>query len=234
MSSVEVYVVVEGRTEQTFVRDVLAPALSHQSLYLHPVLIGKPGHKGGDIRFERARNDIGHFLQQRPDTYVSTMFDYSHIDPDWPGRADVHRRTQSGATQTARQKAAILETATLQAVEKSYPGLNAERRFIPYIEMHEFEALLFSDARILAEKADIAVSAVNLILNKHAEPEEINDDPLQTPSKQILALNNSYRKVAMGKTIAETIGIPTLRKKCSHFDEWLAKLEGLTIGRGTK
>jgi hypothetical protein len=234
MSSVEVYVVVEGRTEQTFIRDVLAPAASSQGIYLYPALIGKPGHKGGDVRFDRAKDDIGHFLQQRTDTYVSTMFDYSGIGGDWPGRAEIHRRIRSGRNLTAAQKADILEAAMQQAIEESYPQSNAMQRFIPYMAMHEFEALLFSDAHILAEKADIDVSAVDRILGKHGEPEEINDKPLQAPCKQIMALNDNYRKVAMGKAIAEAIGIPTLREKCSHFNEWLLRLERLAIERGTE
>ncbi|MBM4027097.1 MAG: DUF4276 family protein [Planctomycetes bacterium] len=162
------------------------------------------------------------------------MFDYFRIDADWPGRAEVRRRVKSGAALTARQKADILETAMQRALEEAYPLSNAERRFIPYIEMHEFEALLFSDARILAEKTDIDISAIHRILDEHGEPEEINDDPQQAPSKQIMALNNSYRKVTMGKAIAEAIGIPTLREKCSHFNEWLIRLERLAVGRDTE
>jgi len=227
MSSMDVYVVVEGQTEQTFVRDVLGPATSHQGVYLYPALIGKPGHKGGDIRFDRAKNDIGNFLRQRQETYVSTMFDYFRIGGDWPGRPEIDRLIKSGGALTAGQKANILETATQQAIEELYPQSNARQRFIPYIEMHEFEALLFSDARVLAEKADIDISAINRILDEHGEPEEINDDPLQAPSKQIMALNNSYRKVAMGKAITETIGIANLRQKCSHFNAWLDELERL-------
>lgn len=234
MSKMEVYLVVEGQTEQTFVREVLAPAMSYQGVYLYPALIGKPGHKGGDIRFDRAAIDIGHFLQQRPSTYVSTMFDYFRIAADWPGRAEIGRRIKSGAALTARQKAEILETAMQQVIEESCPRSNARRRFVPYIEMHEFEALLFSDARILAEMTDIDISALNRILDEHGEPEEINDNPLQAPSKQIMALNNRYRKVAMGKAIAETIGIATLREKCSHFNEWLIKLEELATGCDTE
>ena len=57
MSKVDIYIVVEGQTEQTFVRDVLAPHMAHKGIYLHPALIGKPGHKGGDIRFDRRKSD---------------------------------------------------------------------------------------------------------------------------------------------------------------------------------
>lgn len=227
MSNVEVYVVVEGLTEQTFVREVLAPALSYRGVYLYPALIGKPSHKGGDIRFDRAKTDIGNFLRQRHDTYVSTMFDYFRIDPAWPGRSEVDRQIKSGMALAAGQKASVVETATQKAIEQSHPNLDAEKRFIPYIEMHEFEALLFSDPHILAEEAEIDISVVNHILKEYGEPEEIDDNPLRAPSKRIVALNGSYRKVTTGNAVAKTIGIPTLRKKCSHFNEWLLKLEAL-------
>ena len=112
MSSIEIYIVVEGQTERTFVRDVLAPQMAHKGIYLNPALIGKPGHKGGNIHFERAKNDIGNFLKQRTETYVSTMFDYFRIDSKWPGRAEIRQQIRNGGYLTAIQKAEILEVAT--------------------------------------------------------------------------------------------------------------------------
>ena len=227
MNSVDVYIVVEGPTEQTFVRDVLAPQMGHWGIYLHPVLIGKPGHKGGDVRFVRAKNDIGNFLRQRGDTYISTMFDYFRIDSKWPGRAKVRRQMQNGATLTAIQKAKVLETATRNEIVRSFPECGSENRFIPYIEMHEFEALLFSDADILAEKTGIDVAQIRIIIEGFDNPEEINDDPAKAPSKRLGTLKSGYRKVAMGKTVSEAIGIQTIRRQCPHFDSWLTKLEHL-------
>ncbi len=86
MSDTEVFIVVEDPMEYTFVRDVLAPEMAVKGVYLHAARIGKPGHKGGDIRFERAIGGIGNFLKQRNDTYIATMLDYFRIDPNWPGR----------------------------------------------------------------------------------------------------------------------------------------------------
>jgi len=230
MSSVDIYIVVEGQTEQTFVRDVLAPQMALQRIYLYPVLIGKPGHKGGDIRFDRAKNDIGNFLRQRNDTYISTMFDYFRIDSDWPGQEEVRRQRGDGATLSAIRKAEILETATCKKIGENF-GCDSERRFIPYIEMHEFEALLFSDANILAEKTDIDVSHIRGILEEYNNnPEEINDDPAKAPSKRLEALKNGYRKVAMGKVISEAIGIQAIRRQCPHFNNWLTKIEHLKGG----
>lgn len=227
MNSVDIYIVVEGPTEQTFVRDVLAPSMAHKGIFLHPALIGKPGHKGGDIRFDRAKNDIGHFLRQRNDTYISTMFDYFRIDSQWPGKAEVMRQTQNGTTLTANHKAEILETATFNEVVKIFPGCDSENRFVSYIEMHEFEALLFSDADILAEKNEIDVSLIRGIIERYDNPEEINDDPANAPAKRLEALKNGYRKVAMGKTVSEAIGIEGIRRQCPHFNNWLTKLEHL-------
>ncbi|OQX04789.1 MAG: hypothetical protein BWK80_53170 [Desulfobacteraceae bacterium IS3] len=226
MSSVDVYIVVEGQTEQTFVRDVLAPQMAAKEIYLYPVLIGKPGHKGGCVHFNRAKNDIGNFFRQRKNTYITTMFDYFRIDSDWPGKEEIKRQTENGITLSSTSKAEILESATCQKIGEIF-GSDSEKRFIPYIEMHEFEALLFSDVNILAEKTDIDVSYLTGIIEEHHNPEEINDDPAKAPSKRLEALNKGYRKVAMGKAVSEAIGIEAMRRQCPHFDNWLAKLEHL-------
>ncbi|HBG27468.1 MAG: hypothetical protein A2Y10_02745 [Planctomycetes bacterium GWF2_41_51] len=219
MSSIEVYIICEGPTEQTFVRDILKRQMSYNNIFLYPILIGKPGHQGGNVKFDRAKEDIGRFLKQRPDTYVSTMLDYFRLDPNWPG----NRKSRL----TAIKKAEKVETATVAEIERLFPKLNVKKRFIPYIEMHEFEALLFSDASILADKISVPKNEIDKILNECKEPEEINDGAETAPSKRLIALCDSYRKVAMGKTISEAIGIKTIREKCSHFNEWLTKLEQL-------
>jgi len=64
-------------------------------------------------------------------------------------------------------------------------------------------------------------------LDQYANPEEIDDNPTKAPSKHIEQLKPGYRKVVMGKTISEAIGIPAIREKCPHFDQWLTKLEML-------
>ena len=123
MNSPIIYVIVEGQTEQTFVRDVLAPKMSYKGIYLNPSLIGKPGQKGGNVRFERAMTDIRNFLKQRNDTFITTMFDYYKINSDWPGKAELDRKIRSGATLTANEKANILETATLKEIARKFPEL---------------------------------------------------------------------------------------------------------------
>ncbi len=148
------------------------------------------------------------------------MFDYFKIDSGWPGYSDV----QPG--DSAMEKAGKLENKTLLEIKKSFPRHNIEKRFIPFIQIHEFESLLFSDPSILAGKIGIKPIAIEDILRECGEPEEINDYPVTAPSKRIEKLcRKKYRKVAMGKSIAESIGVQTMRRKCPHFDKWLNSIE---------
>ena len=155
------------------------------------------------------------------------MFDYFRIDSNWPGKAEVRRQIRNGTTLTASRKAEIIETATLNEIVRSFSGYDPEERFVPYIEMHEFEALLFSDADILAEKTGIALSQIKGVLDEYTNPEEIDDDPKKAPGKRLGALKSGYRKVAMGKAVSEAIGIRAIRNQCPHFNNWLTKFEYL-------
>lgn len=227
MNDTKVYIVCEGPTEQTFIRYVLAPEMYLKGIFLYPILIGKPGHKGGGIRFDRAKGDIEKFLKQRPNTYVSTMFDYFQLESNWPGNEKTPGKL------TAIRKAEKIEAATLTEIEKLIPEHNIRKRFIPYIEMHEFEALLFSDASKLAEKMGVRLSHIEQILTECGEPEEIDDGADTAPSKRLFKLCKGYRKVVMGKTISEAIGIQTIRQKCPHFDNWITKIEQLVVAENT-
>lgn len=225
MSSIEVYIVVEGKTERIFVRDVLAPYMAAQSIYLTAICIGKPGHKGGDVRFQRALNDIKNLLEERSDTYISTMFDYFRIDSHWPGKSVVDQKISNGTTLSATEKATTLGQATLVELKAQLEDYAIEKRFIPYIAMHEFEGLLFSDAEILADKIKVDVQVINAILADYNNPEEINSSPSKAPSKRLEKILLGYNKVIMGKAIAEAIGIDKIRQECANFDCWLRKME---------
>jgi hypothetical protein len=140
------------------------------------------------------------------------------------------RKLRNGGFLAAVRKAEILEKATRIEIVKAFADFNAEYRFVPYIEMHEFEAMLFSNVHMLAEIAEIDVMELEKIIEAFNSPEEINDDPNNAPSKRIQTLKKGYRKVAMGKTVSEAIGVKTIRKQCPHFNNWLTMLEHLTRG----
>jgi hypothetical protein len=215
----EVTVIVEGQTEQTFVREVLAPEMGKRSVFIRAALIGKPRHKGGNVDFNRFKKDLDLHLRQRHDTLVTTMFDFYRLSSSWPGRKDIPAGCPPGG------RAEIIETATIKAVNESLPGIKTRNRFIPYIVTHEFEALLFSSPENLSEKTGIKLPEIKSVLETCGEPENINDKPETSPSNRLLKLLSAYRKVAMGASVAAATGIPLIREKCPLFNKWLEKVE---------
>ena len=217
-----VIVITEGPTEQSFVKEILCPYMSLQGVFLTPVILRKPGENGGDVKFARARNDIERFLKQRSDTYLTLLVDYYGIGNDWPGYADAKRQ----ASHT--RKAEVINAATAEAVSNLFPEQNPHRRFIPYVSMHEIEALFFSDPSALAEKLGVQQTSVDDILDQCGEPEKINDSHDTAPSKRLHALNSRYKKTVTGIALARAIGIPKMRSACPLFNAWLERLEKLT------
>lgn len=107
------------------------------------------------------------------------------------------------------------------------------RRFIPYIQLHEYEALLFSDVvmidQVLAPfQRRSNLEALQKIRAQYRTPEEINDGETTAPSKRLRSLYAGYDKVVSGPLIAKRIGLDTLKRECPHFREWISRLEALT------
>lgn len=217
---IEIVAIVEGQTEQIFIREIITPFLANKSIFLTPIILSKPGQKGGDVKFSRAKNDIEHHLKQRPDTFLTLFIDYYGIRKGWPGRDE--KRALS-----TYQKAQRVNDATLQEVCQLFDGYRPARRFIPFIAMYEFEALLFSDPQILAEKLQVNKQQIDDILHECGEPENINDSPINAPSKRLEALSDRFKKTTTGITIAKEIGLQKIREKCPIFNEWLSKIEQL-------
>lgn len=218
----EVVALVEGPTERIFVQDILGPYLVRTEVYITPIILTKPGQKGGDVRFSRARNDIERHLKQRNETWLTLLVDYFGIKGDWPGYEESKRKRHHAS------KARVMNEATQKRVNELFSAQDAQRRFIPYVSMFEFEALLFSDADILARKLNVRPKDVRKILSEYDdEPEKINDNPQTAPSRQLEGLSDRFKKTVTGIGIAREIGIDRMRKSCPLFDEWVSKLENL-------
>jgi len=174
----------------------------------------------GIVEYPRARADILATLHEDADSFCTTMFDYYAMPASWPGR------------ETAEGDADAIEEAMLADISAGMGEEFDPRRFIPYVQMHEFEALLFSDPKVLAEGLDsVAESEVRRIRDQFASPEEIDDDPKTAPSKRIQCLDSSYQKRYDGMLISQRIGLDVMRAHCPHFDAWIAKLEALAEDR---
>lgn len=224
----EVIAIVEGETEQTFVREVLAPELGSRGIWLAARLPGRMRRHGGVRRWESVRGDIFRTLKERGDWFCTTMFDFYRMPMDWPGRAEATARPH-------QERGACVETALAKDVQEHLPDNLRPDRFIPYVQVHEFEALLFSGVQELADTvwathpglSQSAAANLQKILVEAGVPEAINDRPDMAPSKRICHLMRAYQKPLHGPIAAQRIGLARIREQCPHFDEWLRRLEAL-------
>jgi len=209
-------VISEGQTEQTFVREVLKPEFSSTHEF-HAIL---PGKQGGDIRYARVRPDILIALRQDARAFCTTMLDFYLLGTDFPGMPPPARLS-------APEKAERIEKAMLEDIAAELgPSFN-KSRFIPYIQMHEFEGLLFSDPAGLAQamdRPDLREKLEN-IRREFGTPEDINDGKTTAPSKRILALCPNYGKVRGGSRVAKSIGFEAIRRECPHFAAWIRRIQ---------
>jgi len=221
-----VIAVVEGQTEQGFVDDVLAPWLGARGVYITARLVGKPGHKGGVGEYQRARKDMLLLLRQEKGTAITTMFDFYAMPDSWPGRST------AGSIPFAN-RAPTVENALKQDIVSEMGGTFDEARFLPYVQMHEFEALLFSQPSVICEvlRCPEKLAECQQIRSKFSSPEEINDSPQTAPSKRLATLSSStrYRKRTSGLIAAQRIGIEPMISECPHFFEWLNTLCSLAV-----
>ena len=214
----DLIVLVEGKTERDFVDRILAPHLrrvGYSSVY--PSLIATVG--AGICDWGRAKTNI--VRQLRMNARVTTMVDYYGLPQDWPGRAE------SGA-QPSRLKADFVERAILEDMR----GEDAAENLIPYVMLHEFEAILFSDCEKLAAAIDLPqlTSAFQEIRDQFPTPEDIDDSPEGAPSERIgelIAPIDVYRKPLVGLRGAQAIGLDAIRAECPHFAKWMDSLEAI-------
>lgn len=223
---IEIMAIVEGKTEQIFIESILAPYLGYRNIGMYATQVSKPGQKGGDVRFSRVKKDLEFHLTQRHDTYVTTMIDYYGIK-EWPGLDSVPPHASPAHI------AQIINDETKRMIASFFPDQHAERRFVPYISVHEFEALLFSDTEILASHLGIDSSVVAAVVKRYGSPEAINNNAMTAPSKRLerwAPAGNDFLKTTMGIAIAEAIGIEKMRDRCPLFDDWLRTIEGIQRG----
>lgn len=221
---IRVHVICEGQTEEMFVNELLVPTFLAKDLLLVPALIGRPGHKGGNFKFERLQTDVKNRLLGERTAYCTTFFDYYGLPQSFPGK-DIHDSQVDIVTKaTSVQEAMTTELTRLI-------GDDAMRRFIPFIQMYEFESLLFSDPIAFARGISKEHLSQNLtdIAEQFDSPEHINNSPQTAPSKRIEGLIRGYEKPLMGTLAALEVGLDSMRQNCELFDNWLRQLESLTV-----
>jgi len=207
-------ILVEGQTEETFVRDVLIPRFRSQNKWLVPILAKTcASGRGGIVSYGKIKHQVTRLCRKDKGAYVTTMIDLYGLPMDFPGR-------NSAPQGSCFDRARYLEQEFSQNIN--------EINFIPNLLVHEFEGLLFSEPEKFGEWfVESVVTSLVEINNSFSSPEEINDSPQTAPSKRIQAVTRGYQKTLHGPLIGYDIGLDTIRNKCTHFGNWLAKLERL-------
>jgi len=219
---------VEGQTEETFVAEVLAPHLyAHGYVSVSARLLGNSrqrSHRGGVRAWSSVRVDILKHLRYDRDCLATTMVDFYALPQagprSWPGRADA-------AQLPYPQKAGTVEAALRADIEAEMGGAFDARRFLPYVIMHEFEGLLFSDCARFARGIGQEELAPEFqrIRDQFTTPEEINDSSQTAPSKRVERLVAGYEKPLLGTLAVLEIGLEAIRAECPNFRRWIEYLE---------
>ncbi len=212
--------IVEGQTELEFVKQILYNHLWPKGIFVRPLLVSTKIKgpvtltKGGVVKYILARKDILSGLNQNDKPYVTTMIDYYGLPKSYPGMDSVPNGTCNNKVEFLEQQIA--------------DDIN-HRRFIPYLQLHEFEAILFAspekicDTLIQSDK----LQEVQKVRDTFNNPEEINDNPQTCPSRRIKNIFPEYNKVVYGPLISQRIGLSIIRENCPHFNQWLTKLESI-------
>lgn len=224
---IRLHVIAEGQTEQAFAREVLAPHLADFNIIVDARCIqtsNKHGHKksGGLVRYSKLKNDLHNWMMddQRPESRFTTMIDLYGLPSDFPGKRNVNMNEPD-------------KYQLVEDLEHSFAAEFDARVFIPYIQLHEFEALLLAEPSKLADEfpeyEDHTQRLASLVASLGGNPELVNDGEKTAPSKRIIAQIPAYKKAkaSSGPKVAALIGLSTLRAKCRHFGSWIAKLENL-------
>jgi hypothetical protein len=221
---------VEGQTERAFVNEVLRDhLLGNGYVSVQARIVGSPRQHGGICNWPVVKKEIVNHLKEDRGCFATTMVDYYGLPQTgpggWPGRE------RSLTMSTAETKAQCVENAMRHDLNTEMGDRFDTSRFVPFIVMHEFEGLLFSDCTAFSHSIyrPELEAVFREIRDQFATPEEINDSPDTAPSKRVQAVVAGYQKPLLGVLAALEIGLSRIRAECPHFDGWLTTLESLAL-----
>lgn len=221
---------VEGETEETFSNELLRPHLvgvGYERVDARIIGNARQRARRGGIRgWPEVKRDIVRHLSSDAGAVATTMVDFYALPQTggkaWPARAE------AGKMPFEKRASAIEAALSADLCAEMGAGFDPER-FVPFVTMHEFEGLLFSDCNALAAglgRPDLT-KEFSKIRADFSTPEEINDSPQTAPSKRIEGLIPGYQKPLHGNVAALEIGLQKIRQECPNFKSWLDRLEGL-------
>jgi uncharacterized protein DUF4276 len=221
---------VEGQTEESFVNEVLRErlyAFGYERVGARLLGNARQRERRGGVRaWDSVKRDIIGHLKGDSGCIATTMVDYYGLPQvgakAWPGRAQA---TTLSVADKGRHVAAELLNDVVRDMGNSFD----QRRFLPFVVVHEFEGLLFSDCVAFARAIgrESLASSLQTIRDQFATPEHINDAPATAPSKRVEAMIPGYDKPLFGTLAALQVGVDSIIATCTHFRTWLADLKML-------
>lgn len=211
-------IICEGETEQEFCKDVLQDYFFTRNIVLETPKIKKSS--GGIVSWGQLKTQINITLESDRKAFVSTLIDYygilvKHQFPLWEESLSIIDKNER---MTKLENAMNLDIET-----------NHQNRFIPYIQLHEFEGLLFNNINVFKTqfqpKEIQNIKDLEKTITLNPNPEMINDSPETAPSKRLEKYIPGYNKRIYGAIIAECIGLKDIRAKCPRFNNWISVLE---------
>lgn len=211
-------IIAEGETEESFVNNILCPFFCSKGIY-NSIQCFKTKHShGGMSKYSYIKKDILNIIYEK-NVVVSMMIDFYRLPSDFPGFNDLK------VTQTHQEQANLLETRIKKDLEDSQNQLFDN--FIPYIQLHEFEALVFasiSGIDSLFERSEMDYNGLMNVIQQYPNPEDINNHPDTAPSVRLKKLISGYNKVLHGIDIINTVGMDELLEKCPRFKTWIESM----------
>ncbi|MDE5876968.1 MAG: DUF4276 family protein [Muribaculaceae bacterium] len=208
-------IVCEGPTEHEFCINVLAPIFFKKDIYVEAPLVKKSN--GGIVPWQNIKRQIETHLHEGK-AYVSLFIDYYGIKDSYNFPGGEESKTIS-----------LKDNKLKFLCDKMKADISPElvSRFIPYMQIHEFESLLYSDIEVFKNNFntdELNFSLLEKAIREFPDPEDINSRPTLAPSKRLLEAIQGYDKVIYGNCLAAEIGLKKIIAKCPLFKQWISSL----------
>ena len=215
-----IIIINEGETEQEFCKDVLQPYFFSKDILIQHPTIKKSG--GGIVAWETLKKQIETHLKQDPSVFVTTLIDFyglhdNHKFPNWE---------MANRIVDINDKISFLEQSMQDAIDETL-----RHRYIPYIQLYEFEGLLFNNIEVFNREFTSDefsnYSELETTFSEYPNPELINDGRETAPSKRLMRIIKGYNKPIYGSLLAQAIGLERIRNKSPRFNNWINTLEAV-------
>lgn len=215
-----IVMICEGETEQTFAKTNLLNHFVSKNIHLQTPRI--KASNGGIVKWDKLKDQIERHLKAEPEAYITTFIDYYGLYEKYqfPKWNEAHNFSDKN------QCMDFLENAMLQSINPAF-----QNRFIPYLQLHEFEGLLFSDIEVIKNQIPaedlVGLKELEETFANYPNPEMINNNRNTSPSRRLERIIKGYNKVVYGDILSAAIGLARIRTKSPRFNNWLCLLESI-------